>query len=87
MKLFCESVIVQTGGDGQPSLILWRARQYRVQSVDEIWEWRGRWWETPTLRGYRRRYYRLLCKMPSGQALSLEVYRQHGRWTLSRILD
>ena len=87
MKLFCESVTVQTGPQKQPLLIFWRGKSYRVQAVQEIWEWRGRWWETPALRGYRRRYYRLLCHTPQGNHLCLEVYCQQGHWTLSRVLD
>lgn len=87
MKLFCESVTVQSDDAKQPASIIWRRRHYRVQAVQEVWEWRGRWWETPTLLGYRRRYYRLLCLAPGGHPICLEVYRQRGRWTLSRVLD
>ena len=73
--------------DDQPVAFFWRGRLYRVQVIQGRWRWCGAWWTTPTLAGRERVYYRLLCAMPGGPETSVEIYREEGQWTLSRLLD
>jgi hypothetical protein len=87
MKLLLEPIQVTLDDWQRPQRILWRLRPYRIKAIQEIWTWRGKWWNTPALRGHRRLYYRVECSLPSGNLVSLEIFYQHGRWTLSRILD
>ena len=91
MKLIGENIIVRCNGTGQneeqPSSLLWRGRLYRVRAVTATWRWRGAWWTTPALAGHERVYLRILCAPPGGAELGMELYRERGHWTLSRLLD
>lgn len=96
MKLICENIKVQCvkaqqpnedGNDIMPNSILWRCRLYRVRAIQGTWRWRGGWWTTPSLLGQERLYFRVLCSPPGGEESVMELYRERGRWTLSRLLD
>ena len=87
MKFYGESIIVRTDATGRPTSLLWRGRLYRIQEIEEVWCWVGKWWTTPDLRGHKRTYSRVSCLSVNDVPLSLEIYREHGRWMLSRLLD
>lgn len=87
MKFYGEPIILRTEATGRPTSLVWRGQTYRIKSIEEVWCWRGKWWTTPGLCGQRRTYSRVDCLSVNGVPLCLEVYREHGRWMLSRLLD
>jgi hypothetical protein len=87
MKLVLEPIQVNLDAEHQPQRIVWRLRPYQIKAIHEVWTWRGQWWNTPALRGNRRLYYRVDCTSYTGDCICLEIFYQHGLWTLSRILD
>lgn len=87
MKLYGEEIQVRADAAKNPVSVLWRRRPYRVQVVHEQWCYVGKWWMTSSLQGLQRIYYRITCLSPTGVPVSMEIYRHHGRWKLSRLLD
>jgi hypothetical protein len=87
MKYYGEPVLVRSDANGRPTSLLWRRQLYRIKAIEEVWRWRGKWWATPGLCGCKRVYSRVSCLSANGSSLSLEIYREHGRWVLSRVLD
>jgi hypothetical protein len=87
MKLLLEPIQVSLDTQRQLRQIVWRLRPYKVKAVQEVWTYRGRWWNTPELRGQRRLYYRVECISQAGHSVSLEIFYRRNRWVLSRVLD
>lgn len=87
MKLLLEDIRVQTSADNLPAKVIWRLQPYQVKTIDEEWCYAGKWWLTDGLRGHVRIYYRVSCVSSSKNTIVMEIYRQWGRWKLSRVLD
>ncbi len=87
MKLYLEPIQVRLATDQRPARLVWRRRLYRVRGVEECWRYNGQWWTTPQLRGRFRCYYRLVVTTIGGTVLQVEIYREAGRWMLSRLGD
>lgn len=64
---------------GRPQLVAWPGGRGRVLQVIDDWRYAGRWWD----RELRRDYY--LLELDSGQVL--ELYREEGRWCVTRLQD
>jgi hypothetical protein len=93
MKLYTEPVQVELSREGKPTRIVWRLKIYKVLAVHESWHYCGRWWTTPRLRGRFREYHRVSASTHAmtdahrGVAQTMEIYREAGRWVLSRMVD
>ncbi len=90
-RFWNEPVRVEEDEDGLPHCLHWRLRSLLIVRVEECWNYTGRWWATPQLRGRSRRYFRAYCTKQGGEDLCLELFVEksvEGRnWFLSRVLD
>ncbi|MFM8179908.1 MAG: hypothetical protein ACKOAG_12110 [Candidatus Kapaibacterium sp.] len=64
--------------DGVPQRIHYRRSADMVESIDDMWVYRSRWWA----REEERRYYRLRCTR-----LVLTVFHCDGAWYADRRWD
>lgn len=61
---------------------------YRVHTIDEWWDYQGRWWtDAPSLTGIKRDYYRVTCSTSSRTLVTMEIYQQGAQWYIARVLD
>ncbi len=78
MKLYLESVTVDTTDENRPHCIHWRGKTFEVCELEDYWIFCGKWWQSE-----ERRYY---LRVQTGQG-SMEIFRRDDEWVLSRMLD